>query len=303
MKFERQKVPQPVYGTVNIYRIGDTLIDTGHVTEDSRMAMADALDSGGLADVERVVLTHPHIDHVGGSQTLPELAALPHVVFEGVPSIITDFRRYLKRVHEEIQERSIGLAADRSAIDESYFPIDDYAEDDIQIGRVVGDGDTVRLGEYSCEVIHTPGHSRQHMALWHADSKTMFSADLVSTNGHFMYGPLYGDVGSYIDSLQRLRTYDANYLVPGHGPVISDPTKRIEEALGKTRRAMSGIKTAVETTNDRIAAGQLAREVFEATEETIGFLTLVVCEYLEYLEDENEVVISYAEDGIFAASS
>ena len=46
---------------------------------------------------------------------------------------------------------------------------------------------------------------------------------------------------------------------------------------------MSGIKTAVETTNDRITANQLAKEVFEATEETIGFLTLVVCEYLEYL--------------------
>lgn len=303
MKFEQLEVPQPVYGTVNVYRIGDTLIDTGHVTEDSRMAMAEALDSGDLADVERVVLTHPHIDHVGGSQTVPELAALPHVVFEGVPSIITDFRRYLERVHEEIHERSVGLAGDRSAIDESYFPIDDYAEDDIQVGRVVGDGETIRLGEYSCEVIHTPGHSEQQMALWHTDSRTMFSADLVSTNGHFMYGPLYGDVGSYIDSLQRLRTYDADRLVPGHGPVISNPTKRIEEALEKTRTAMSGIKTAVATTNDRITASQLAKEVFEATAETIGFLTLVVCEYLEYLEDENEVVVSHTEDGIFAASS
>ena len=118
-----------------------------------------------------------------------------------------------------------------------------------------------------------------------------------------MYGPLYGDVGSYIDSLQRLRTYDADRLVPGHGPVISDPTKRIEEALEKTRTAMSGIKTAVATTNDRITASQLAKEVFEATAETIGFLTLVVCEYLEYLEAENEVVVSHTEDGIFAASS
>ncbi|MFB6083843.1 MAG: MBL fold metallo-hydrolase [Halorientalis sp.] len=302
MRYERRELPQPLYGTVNAYRVGDTLVDTGHVTNASRTAMADALDGGILADIERVVLTHPHIDHVGGSQTLPELASLPHIVFEGVPSILTDFQRYLERVHAEVRERSAGLNGGRSAIDTSYFPLEEYAEDDIRISRVVGDGDTVRLGEYACEVVHTPGHSAQHMALWHADSKTMFSADLVSTNGHFMYGPLYGDIASYLDSLHRLQTYDTDRLVPGHGPVISDPAARIEEALGKARTAIADIKTAVKAADERIAASQLATEVFGATEETVGFLTLVVCEYLEFLEEKNEVSVSVTADGVFAAS-
>ena len=303
MEYERRELSQPLYGTVNVYRIGDTLVDTGHVTDDSRNAIADALAGGALADIERVILTHPHIDHVGGSQTVPELAALPHVVFEGVPSIVTDYRNYLERVHAEIHERSVGLADGRSAIDESYFPIDDYAEDDIRISRVVGDGETVSVGEYECEVVHTPGHSAQHMALWHAESETLLSADLVSTNGHFMYGPLYGDIGAYLDSLERLRTYDADRLVPGHGPVISEPAARIEDALGKARAAMAGIETAVETTEEPVTASQLAREVFDATDGTVGFLTLVVCEYLEYLEDENDVAVSFTDDGIVAVSS
>jgi glyoxylase-like metal-dependent hydrolase (beta-lactamase superfamily II) len=300
MEYDRRELTQPLYGTVNVYRVGDTLVDTGHVDGASRRAVADALDGGPLDGVERVVVTHPHIDHVGGSQTLPELAALPHVVFEGVPSILAEYRSYLERVHAELRERSTGLTGDRTAIDESYFPLDDYAEDDIEIARVVGEGETVRLGEYECTVVHTPGHSAQHMALWHADSGTMFSADIVSTSGHFMYGPLHGDVHASVDSLERLRSYDPARLVPGHGPVIDEPAARIDDALEKAREALTGIDTAVATADGPVRATRLAREVFGATDANVGFLTLVVCEYLAALADDGELTVSSREDGVYA---
>lgn len=300
MECERHELAQPLYGTVNVYRVGDTLVDTGHVSEQSRKVVADALNGGTLTGVERVVLTHPHIDHVGGSQTLPELADLPHVVFEGVPSIITDFRSYLERVRTEIDERSGGLSGSRSAIDESYFTLDDRVESDIHVGQVVEDGDTILLDKNECEVIHTPGHSAHHMALWHADSRTMISADLVAMNGHFMYGPLYGDVGAYIDSLERLRTYNANRLVPGHGPVMDNPTARIDDALDKVRDAVISIKTAVASADGPVTANRLAREVFGAGDATVGFLTLVICEYFDHLADEGELSVSYADDGVYA---
>jgi glyoxylase-like metal-dependent hydrolase (beta-lactamase superfamily II) len=299
MDCERLELDQPLYGTVNGFRVGDTLVDTGHVGEASRAAVAAELDGGLLDGVVRVVLTHPHIDHVGGSQTLGELAALPHVVFEGVPSILGDFCDYLKRARAEMRERSAGLPGQRG-VAESYFPLADYAEDDIDIARVVGDGDTVRLGEFECEVVHTPGHSKQHMALWHAESGTMLSADLVSTNGHFMYGPLHADVGAYAESLERLRTFDADRLVPGHGPVMPDPTARIDDALSKTRESIAGIERAVAAADGPVAAARLARDVFGAGDATVGFLTFVVCEYLEHLDDEDELTVSYREDGVYA---
>jgi glyoxylase-like metal-dependent hydrolase (beta-lactamase superfamily II) len=245
-------------------------------------------------------LTHPHIDHVGGSQTVPELAGRPHVVFEGVPSILADFTAYLERARAEMRDRSAGLPGDPSLVEDSYFPLADYAEDDIDIARVVGDGDTVRLGDVECEVVHTPGHSKQHMALWHAESGTMLSADLVSTNGHFMYGPLHADVGAYAESLERLRTFDADRLVPGHGPVMPDPTARIDDALSKTRESIAGIERAVAAADGPVAAARLARDVFGAGDATVGFLTFVVCEYLEHLDDEDELTVSYREDGVYA---
>lgn len=50
MKFERLEFPQPMCGHVNVSRIGDALVDTGHVAPVCRDAVADALD-GPLASV------------------------------------------------------------------------------------------------------------------------------------------------------------------------------------------------------------------------------------------------------------
>jgi glyoxylase-like metal-dependent hydrolase (beta-lactamase superfamily II) len=300
MDAERLECQQPLYGTVNVYRIEDTLVDTGHVAPVSRERVAEALDGGPLAGVERVVLTHPHIDHVGGSQTIPALADLPHVVPAGVPAILHGFDGYLERARGEMRERGAGLPGDFGAVEDAYFPRGEYAADTIEIERVVGDGDTVRLGGEACEALHTPGHSAQHLAFWHADSGTLFSADLVSTNGHFMYGPLHGDVGAYLDSLERLRGYDADRLVPGHGPVMTDPTARIDDAIEKAESSLAGIERAVAAADEPVPARRLARDVFGATDATVGFLTFVVCEYLDHLADGGAVAVSYREDGAFA---
>jgi len=300
MDAERLECEQPLYGTVNVYRVGDTLVDTGHVAPVSRERVAEALDGGALAGVERVVLTHPHIDHVGGSQTIPALADLPHVVPEGVPAILRDFDGYLQRARAEMRERGAGLPGDFGAVEDSYFPRGEYAADAIEIERVVGDGDTVRLGEFECEAVHTPGHSAQHLAFWHADSGTLCSADLVSTNGHFMYGPLHGDVGAYLDSLARLRGYDADRLVPGHGPVMPDPTARIDDAIEKAEGALAGIERAVAAAAEPIPARRLAREVFGANDATVGFLTFVVCEYLDHLAAAGRLTVTSRADGVFA---
>jgi glyoxylase-like metal-dependent hydrolase (beta-lactamase superfamily II) len=301
MEFERHTFDH-AFGSVNVYRVGDTLVDTGHVMDSSREAIAAALDDGPLAGVDRVVLTHPHTDHVGGSQTVPELAALPHTVYEGVPEVLTDFSGYHAAARAQLRRRSRGLDV-HGGYDASYFPDGDYAEDDIDVASVVSDGETVRLGPYECEAVFTPGHSAAHMALWHADSTTLFSADLVSRNGHFMHGPLDADIGTYRDSLRRIRQLDADRLVPGHGPPMDDPRARIDDALEKSDAAADGLRAAVEAAGGPVPASDLAREVFGATDATVGFLLLVACDYLEYLDAEGDVDYEIGEEGPVARPS
>jgi glyoxylase-like metal-dependent hydrolase (beta-lactamase superfamily II) len=296
MEYERLEVEQPAYGGVNVLRVGDTVIDTGHVAPVSRDAVRAALDGGRLAGVERVLLTHPHIDHVGGSQTIGRLADLPHLVPVGATHLVHGFGDYLRRARGEMSRLLAGfdLAADHW---DAYFPLDGYNEERIGVDRTLEDGDTVTLAGEELSVLHTPGHAEHHVALWHEGSGTLFSGDLVSGNDHFQYGPLYGDVRAYRDSLERARDLDPDRLVPMHGPETEEAAERLERSLSNVDRTADRLQTAA-VDRGECWARDLAREVLGAGEVDAPFMTLITYEYLRYLEREGRLRFDVREGGI-----
>lgn len=296
MEYERHEFTQPLYGGVNVLRIGTTMVDTGHVAPVSRDAVDAALDAE-LADVERVLITHPHIDHVGGSQTLDRLADLPHIVPSGSLDIIHDYASYLQRARSEMSRLLSGFGMEDDMWD-GYFPIrTDYAETRLNVERELADGEKISIGGYDIEAISTPGHANPHLAFFHRESRTLFSGDLVDADGRFQYGPLLGDVGEYKQSLRRIRDLDPDVLVPMHGPSISDPQASIQESL-----------ESVETTETRLLefrsenAPYFAREF--VTDELgvfsgkMPFLTLVIYEYLSHLSERGLLDIEVTDEGI-----
>jgi glyoxylase-like metal-dependent hydrolase (beta-lactamase superfamily II) len=296
MEYERLELEQPVYGGVNVLRVGDTVVDTGHVAPVSRDAVRAEFDGGRLAGVERVLLTHPHVDHVGGSETIGRLADLPHVVPVGATPIVHGFEDYLRRARGEMSRLLAGfdLADDHW---DAYFPLGSYSEERIGVERTLGDGDTVTLGGTELEVLHTPGHAEHHVALWHEASGTLFSGDLVSANDHFQYGPLYGDVRAYRDSLERVRDLEPDRLVPMHGPETTDAGARIEASLSNVDRTADRLQTAA-VDHGECWARELARETLGASEADTPFMTLVTYEYLRYLEREGRLRFDVSEEGI-----
>ncbi len=288
MDYEHIELVQPHYGEANAYRVGDTLVDTGHVCAESVERLEAALEDR-LAGVERVVLTHPHIDHVGGSLTVDAVTDLPHVVYEGAEDLIRQYDDYLEAAREEMAALSSGLYEGDPEPDDVYFPVDvDYATDALEFERVVGHGDTVRVGPYDCEAVHTPGHSHQHMALHHEPSGVMLSGDIVSTNGHFMYGPVHWDIGEYKTGLRRLRDVEPDLLLPGHGDPMDDPAARVTDALEKAQQVERAVLAAVDEQGE-LAAHELAVEALGATEETVPFLSNVASAYAVHLAERGEI--------------
>ncbi|PSQ12835.1 hypothetical protein BRC93_01025 [Halobacteriales archaeon QS_5_70_15] len=296
MEYERLEFEQPVYGGVNVIRVGDTVLDTGHAAPVSRDAVRSELDGGRLAGVERVLLTHPHIDHVGGSETIERLADLPHVVPLGATPVVHGFGDYLRRARGEMSR----LLAGFDLVDDhwdAYFPLDEYHEERIGVERTLEDGDTVTLGGETLSVLHTPGHAEHHVALWHEGSGTLFSGDLVSENDHFHYGPLYGDVRAYRDSLERVRDLEPDRLVPMHGPEMPDAGTRIERSLSNVDRTADRLQTAA-VDRGECWARDLAREVLGASDAAEPFMTLITYEYLRYLEREGRLRFDVSGEGI-----
>lgn len=297
MEYERHELSQPLYGGVNVLRIGDTLVDTGHVAPVSRDALREAL-AGPLDGIDRVLHTHPHIDHVGGSQTLDALAELPHIIPEGQREILYDYADYLRRGREEMSRLLAGFPTEARTWDD-YFPIQEYHEDRIDITRELADGDTVELGDYELEAVSTPGHADPHLAFWHEATGTLFSGDLIDPDGRFQYGPLLGDVGDYKESLRLVRSLDPDVLVPMHGPELTDPEASIEASLADAERTETRLLRFLDEQGPCFAREFVVEELGVEGPRT-PFLTLVVYEYLRHLDDRGDIEMWVTDDGIRA---
>jgi glyoxylase-like metal-dependent hydrolase (beta-lactamase superfamily II) len=81
------------------------------------------------------------------------------------------------------------------------------------------------------EAIPTPGHAPDHVVFVHGD--VCFCGDLVLGEGSTIVPPAAfgGSLDDYMESLRRVRDLGARILAPGHGPLIDDPTARIDGYL------------------------------------------------------------------------
>jgi glyoxylase-like metal-dependent hydrolase (beta-lactamase superfamily II) len=99
----------------------------------------------------------------------------------------------------------------------------------IAIARTLGDGDVLPLGTspdgqpgWTLEAMHTPGHSRGHLAFRESRYGAILAGDLVSTVSTIMIAPPDGHLATYLASLARLRALPCGTLYPAHGPAKRD---------------------------------------------------------------------------------
>lgn len=88
----------------------------------------------------------------------------------------------------------------------------------------LADGDAVETSEGPLTVLHTPGHSPDHVAFWHAASRTVFTGDLlVQGSSVVIPGSGGGSLSAYLASLARIADLAPLRALPSHGPAIEDP--------------------------------------------------------------------------------
>lgn len=94
--------------------------------------------------------------------------------------------------------------------------------------RWLDDGSIVQTDEGALEVLHTPGHSPDHLCLWHADSRTLFVGDMLVQGSTVVIPASHGgSLVDYLHSLERMLQLHPARALPAHGPVIDDPAALI----------------------------------------------------------------------------
>ena len=103
--------------------------------------------------------------------------------------------------------------------------------------NAVSDGDLIPAGDTDLQAIHTPGHAPDHVAFWHASTRTLFSGDLVVA-GTTVVIPASsgGSLAAYLRSLERVLALDPARLFPAHGDVIDEPQRLIRQYIAHRRQ-------------------------------------------------------------------
>ena len=301
----------PPMRSANAYLIeGDplTLVDTGPKSARGLEALKAALAAAGcsLADIDQVVITHPHLDHFGlAKQIVEESGARVLVHAEGVRCLV-DYEGELVRLADlsasHLRESGApdgawGILRLRTSMYRCFaesVPAD--------MVEPLQDGQCLSLGEEAWQVVPTPGHCIGHIGLYQADSGRLISGDCLLPGYSFIpvpypvavSAPGPGQVGAFADSLSRLGELDVHEVLPGHGPAhyeagallgrdranLADARERLWAALAE------GGQTAYELWT-KCAGPFRAYDVLTGIEVVIG--------YLDAMRHEGKVSISEKE--------
>lgn len=90
--------------------------------------------------------------------------------------------------------------------------------------RVLRDGETISTDEGVLRAVHTPGHTREHLAYWWVERRALFAGDHLLGSGDTTWVAEYpGCVADYLHSLDRVRALEPSVIYPAHGPPLEDP--------------------------------------------------------------------------------
>ncbi len=124
-----------------------------------------------------------------------------------------------------------------------------------QLGGARGDVD-VRLAEGGrlgpLEAVETPGHAPDHLAF--VVGEVAFTGDAVLGEGSVFVFPYPGSLAGYLEGLERLRSRELVWLLPGHGPPVGDPAGKLDEyishRLDRERRLLAALESGMRSTDD-----------------------------------------------------
>ncbi len=175
------------------------LVDAGG----DKQQLLDAVSAAGVT-LEKLLVTHAHLDHVGAVADLAEELDLP---IEGPHQ---DDQFWIELL--PTQAAQFGFPPSRAFTPQ----------------RWLGDGDQVTVGDIVFQVIHCPGHTPGHVVFYQADQQLALVGDVLFAGSIGRTDFPRGNHQDLIDSIRKklFPLGDDIRFVPGHGPMSSFGAER-----------------------------------------------------------------------------
>lgn len=316
-------VPTPfAVGRVNCYLIEDeplTLLDAGPNSGTSLTALEAALDEHGrrVEDLERIVVTHQHIDHIGLLDILAKRSGAEVCALDRLAPWLAGYKQEMEANDSFSAEIMLcnGIPQDVTyalrTVSASFRAWGASA----QVTRRLAEGELLQFASRAWRVLFRPGHSPSDTVFLDEASGELFGGDhlikhissnpLISRplrpvpvgagNGGEEQASSAGDVGErpralmiYMDSLRATREMELEVVYAGHGVPVEDHRKLIDERMKMHDRRANKLYALI--AERPRSAYELAQEMWGNVAVTQAFLTLSeVLGHVDVLIDEGRV--------------
>lgn len=299
-------VPTPfAVGRVNCYLVeGDRLIliDAGPNSERSLEELETMIGSAGhsIEDIDLVIATHQHIDHIGLIRTVADragadVAALDKAVGRlanfGLNADAEDDLAVSLMLRHGIPEE---IASTLRAVSSAYRGLGDRVE----VTEPLTAGQTIDIGGMEMEIHHRPGHSPSDTVFFDPSTGTAFGGDHLLS--HISSNPLIArsldesgertrSLIDYTESLLRTREMEIEVMFSGHGDPVADHRSLIDARLAAQDRRREKILGIIR--EEPRSAHRVAEAIWGDVAVTQAFLTLSeVIGHVDVLLAEGSVV-------------
>lgn len=244
--------PNPFTFTgTGVYLVGRgsvAVIDPGPTLDEHLDAVLGALEPG--ESVTHLLVTHTHTDHTAAVQKVIDRTGATTYGY-GPHGPVPD--------HDPLDQVSFDeyfTAGEKAQFDKQWADTPDELKregPDVEFTPdvAVADGDLIAGPGWTVEVVHTPGHTSNHVCFALREEKVLFTGDHVMGWSTSVISPPDGDLFDYLNSLRKLLERDDERYWPTHGPAIENPREYvqsfIDHRLSRERQIVDALATGPST--------------------------------------------------------
>jgi glyoxylase-like metal-dependent hydrolase (beta-lactamase superfamily II) len=293
-------------GSVNSYLFTEPepiLVDCGVETPASWESLKAGLGQHGLtpADIRRVVVTHPHVDHFGLAAKIAALSGAQVWIADMGAKWLIDPQKHFGLRADYYREHFLiqaGLPEEMAQMVLTYF--DQIAE---AISPVPGEciqtfgiGDSLAMGGASWQVLHMPGHASHQTCFYQPESRQFLSADMLlpktptpiverpSPNQ-----PRQPSLPIYLESLARCEALDIDTVYPGHGEPFQNHRQLIQKQRSRIHQRKAEALSLIQQGHHTAYA--MMNQMYAHYPATFRFAGLwMLIGYLDLLQAEGAVI-------------
>lgn len=267
-----------------------TVIDAGLNNKSTRDLWKEKLKDKKVTDI---LVTHYHPDHFGYVGGLQEKTGAKVWMTE------TDARAGMSAWESSVIDqipanyRASGIPEEQAAQmfknTEEFKPLVSPLP---KIGQYLTEEDKVQMGNFEYQVLYTPGHSDGLICFYNEEQSTLFATDhilpKITPNISYWFHGDADPLAAYIESLQKIRKLDVEFVIPSHGKPFYGANQRIDELLAHHEERLD---ETLKTIKEPLTVYEVRTKLFQRplTVHEMRFAIGETLSHLEYLRNKKEV--------------